>query len=67
MRQIRTLKHRPGSRSGQEPPLPAGARDPDIVRAHRIACLAARSRAARTPRGGHAQAAGVHAPGPAVT
>lgn len=56
MRQIRTLKHRPGSRSGQEPPLPADARDPDIVRAHRIERLAARSRAARTPRGGHAQA-----------
>lgn len=56
MRQIRTLKHGPGSRSGQEPPLPADARDPDIVRAHLIERLAARSRAARTPRGGHAQA-----------
>ena len=34
MRQIRTLKHRPGSRSAQQPPLPADARDPGIVRAH---------------------------------
>lgn len=52
MRQIRTLKHRPGSRSAQQPPLPADARDPDIVRAHQ----AARSAAARTRRDGHARA-----------
>lgn len=56
MRQIRTLKHRPGSRSGQEPPLPADARDPDIVRAHRNRTpgrpLPCRSYAARRARPG---------------
>jgi hypothetical protein len=56
MRQIRTLKHRPGSRCAQQPPLPADARDPDIVRAHQAARLAARSAAARTRRDGHARA-----------
>lgn len=56
MRRIRALKHRPGSRSAQQPPLPAGTRDPDIVRAHQAARLAARSAAARTRRDTHARA-----------
>ena len=35
MRQIRKHRHRPGLR--QPEPLPADARDPDIVHAHRVA------------------------------
>jgi hypothetical protein len=39
MRQIRTSKRRPGSgrRQSESVPLPADARDPDIVHAHRVA------------------------------
>jgi hypothetical protein len=39
MRQIRTSKRRHGSgrRQSESVPLPADARDPDIVHAHRVA------------------------------
>ena len=37
MRQIRIGKRRPGPASWRQEPLPAGARDPDIVHAHQIA------------------------------
>ncbi len=37
MRQVYKSKHRHGSGRRQPMPLPADARDPDIVHAHRIA------------------------------
>jgi len=37
MRQIHKTRRRHGPGRGQPGPLPADARDPDIVRAHRVA------------------------------
>ena len=37
MKQSQKARHHRGSASGWEEPLAAGARDPDIMRAHRIA------------------------------
>jgi len=45
MRQIRISKRRPGSASSRQEPLPADARDPDIVHAHQIARRTSCSRA----------------------
>lgn len=45
MRQIRIGKRRPGSASWRQEPLPAEARDPDIVHAHQIARRTSCSRA----------------------
>ncbi len=38
MKQMQKAKRHRGSASGRQEPLTADARDPDIVRAHRIAC-----------------------------
>jgi len=37
MKQIQKARRHRGSASGRQEPLPVGLRDPDIVRAHRIA------------------------------
>jgi len=47
MRQIRIGKRRPGPAGWRHEPLPADARDPDIVHAHQIA----RGTRARQPDG----------------
>ena len=50
MRQIRKGKRRLGSARERQAPLPAEARDPDIVHAHQVALRASRSRPRRAQR-----------------
>jgi hypothetical protein len=52
MRQIHKTKRRDGSGRRQPMPLPADARDPDIVHAHRVARRQERSRAEPDYRAG---------------
>ena len=49
MRQVRKRRHGSGPR--QPAPLPADARDPDIVHAHRVARRHSRDHAPAGPRG----------------
>jgi hypothetical protein len=56
MRQIHAPKRQLGSRIGRQVPLPIEARDPDIVRAHRIARRVSRSRAHHKQRGARPKA-----------
>jgi hypothetical protein len=53
MKQIQKARRHRGPASGRQEPLPVGLRDPDIVRAHRIA----RRDASRARSGGHGPAA----------
>jgi hypothetical protein len=62
MKQIQKARRPPGSASGRQEPLAVDPRDPDIVRAHRIARRGARPGANRVPSGSHSSAAPV--PGP---
>jgi hypothetical protein len=51
MRQVRKRRHGPGV-SRQPDPLPADARDPDIVHAHRVARRPSRDHAPAGPARG---------------
>ena len=53
MQQIQKAKRHRGSDSGRQEPLAIDPRDPDIVRAHRIARRNRRSRAGRVRSGSH--------------
>ena len=53
MKQIQKARRPRGSASGRQEPLPADPRDPDIVRAHRIARRNSRQRAGRVRSGRH--------------
>ena len=51
MKQIQRAKRHRGSAGGRQEPLAAGPRDPDIVRAHRIARRSSRPGAGRARSG----------------
>jgi hypothetical protein len=53
MQQIQKAKRHRGSDSGRQEPLAIDPRDPDIVRAHRIARRNRRSRAGRVRSGSY--------------
>ena len=53
MQQIQKAKRHRGSDSGRQEPLAIDPRDPDIVRAHRIARRNRRSRACRARSGSY--------------
>ncbi len=53
MQQIQKAKRHRGSAGGRQEPLAVDPRDPDIVRAHRIARRNRRSRAGRVRPGRH--------------
>ena len=57
MKQIRKAKRHRGSAGGRQEPLAADPRDPDIVRAHRIARRGSRPAAGRARSGSRDPAA----------
>ena len=57
MKQIQKAKRHRGSAGGRQEPLAADPRDPDIVRAHRIARRCSHPGASRVRFGSHSPAA----------